>query len=266
MHTHLLLRYGELFLKGKNRSLFESKLVGNIKAITGVSNVHRIQGRLVVHFFPEHLTLRRVFGLTSYSPAVRMDKDVEQIKQTALKLLSGTPGTFRVETRRADKSFPLTSIQLNTTLGQHLEEKTSLQFSSDKPNTVLGVEINQDGAYLFTERINCHGGLPTGVEGRVNLLLEDEASILAGLLMMKRGCGLTLINPGKRDSSLLEKYSPFRIKNIEHADPGVPLVSSQMFSHYAQYSHPVVFRPLIAYSKDEIAAQLQQFIPTDIIN
>ena len=135
-----------------------------------------------------------------------------------------------------------------------------MEFSRDHPNTTLGVEINQDGVYLFLEKIPCHGGVPTGIEGKVFLLLENDASILAGLLMMKRGCHLILIPQKNLDYSLLQHYSPIHLKTQEKVDDNTILVvSSQTFSEYIKLNHPLVFRPLIAFTSAEILVQLQKF-------
>ena len=85
--THLLLRYGELFLKGKNRGYFEQKLCQNIKSIAKVPAVQRIQGRLLMDFSPQHHLLTRVFGLVSYSPTLKVEKEIDVIERAALDLL-----------------------------------------------------------------------------------------------------------------------------------------------------------------------------------
>src|SRR3990167_8984583 len=86
----ILLRYGEIFLKGKNKGIFERKLVENVRKMAtraGVSRpqIIKSQGRLLLGYFPEHLVLRRVFGLTSYSPAVHVEKNVDKIQHKAVR-------------------------------------------------------------------------------------------------------------------------------------------------------------------------------------
>lgn len=258
-YNTILLRYGEIFLKGSNRGLFIKKLIDNIKKITGIKWVERVQGRLIVDFFAEHSKLRRVFGLNSYSPALKVGKNLEEINQAALKLLEGKKGTFKVVSRRSDKSFPIKSPDLNVEVGKYIEANSHLEFSFSDPAINLGIEINQDGAYLFLETVQCFGGLPTGVEGEVYLLLQDEASFLAGLMFMKRGCNI--IPVGKGDFSLLQQYSPQKLVMEEKViDSSIPLVVGQNFDNYQKIEGGnLVFRPLIGFSEEEVEENLAKF-------
>lgn len=276
-YTHVLLRYGEIFLKGRNRAAFERKLVNNIKKITSINRVKRLRSRLVVGYFPEHHLLRTVFGLVSYSPAVRVEKNLESIKKSALSFLKikvkkrNKKPTFKIVTKRSDKTFPLKSPEINIEIGQFIEKNSNLKFAFKNPQTVLMIEINQDGAYLFLETVKCFGGLPTGVEGKVVLLIEDEASLLAGILFMKRGCNIFPVAFEKRDISLLQKFSPIKLNlNIVKSfsemeqfakDKKVEvIVSGQNFEHYKKYnSGLLVFRPLISYLNKKIKAELTKF-------
>ncbi|MEK6969892.1 MAG: THUMP domain-containing protein [Nanoarchaeota archaeon] len=266
----LLLRYGELFLKGKNRAFFEKKLVGNLKVITEIKKVKNLGGRFSVDFFPEHQQLKKVFGLVSYSPAIKIEKDLQLIQQKALELLKPKKGTFKITTKRSDKTFPITSLKLNQLIGEFIEKNSPLQFALTNPDTILNLEINQDGAYFFFESIPCFGGLPTGIEGKVWLLLEDQASVLAGILFLKRGCHLNLIALEEQDFSLLQQFSPQVLKlnlikkfselevQIKH---GV-LVSGQNLENYQNYGlNLTVLRPLIAYDPNEIKEELCKFKP-----
>ena len=267
-----MLRYGEIFLKGKNRTLFENKLISNVKKITGIKKVKKIRGRLIIDYFLQHNSLKNVFGLVSYSPAVRVEKDVDEIKRAALSLLSGTKGTFRVDTKRSDKSFPVKSPEFNAVMGKYIEVESDLRFSFGNPDVMLTIEINQDGAYLFTETNSCFGGLPTGVEGNAILLVEDESSILAGLLFMKRGCSVIPVSlHGQKDVSLLQKFSPFRLtlnvfKDFCEVDGFAKVnkvdivISGQTFDDVCKCDTGLtLFRPLIAYGKKGVEQELASF-------
>ncbi len=311
--THLLLRMGEIFLKGENQAYFEKKLIENVGKLSG-RKTEKLRFRLILEYFPEHKLLKRVFGLTSYSPAVRAGKDLEEIKKAASDLLAGLKGTFRIETRRADKSFPLKSPEVNVEVGKFIEKNSGLIFDFQKPERVLSIEINQDGAYLFLETIRCFGGLPVGAEGSVALLLENknpsrpkgrgifnvsdtlhdngklmqnnpttvnrkvsdtnEASILAGLLFMKRGCNIfpvAFAGKGEKDISLLQEYYPRKLglklvkswKEVEdfcNREKINILVSGQNFEDYSKYNtNLLVMRPLISYSQKKIKKELKKF-------
>lgn len=270
-YTHLLVRYGELFLKGKNRGTFELKLWDNIKAITGINVSIKTQGRAILPYFNEHASLKRVFGLSSYSPTVRVEQNTEAIKKALVMMLSGRLGMFRVVTNRADKRFPVKSPELNVLLGRHIESHTSLRFSLENAQILIGVEINQKGVFLFTETISCFGGLPTGVEGKVVLLLEDKASVLAGLLMMKRGVSVFPAGFHHADISLMQKYSPARITSklvgtygeLEQyaASFGIGvMVTGEMFSTLRENkTSMMVLKPLVAYDAGRVEEERERF-------
>ena len=222
-------------------------------------------------YFKEHLALRRVSGLVSYSPAVRVEKNTEEIQKKAVELLAGKKGTFRIATKRSDKSFPITSPEFNKMIGEYVEQKTPLRFSSVSPECVLEIEINQKGAYLFFETIACGGGLPIGVEGKVLLLVENEASLLAGLLFMKRGCSVVPVALTEKDISLLQEFSPVELKL--YVVKGFPeleklateenisvLATGQVLDDHSKYkTNLILMKPLIAYTKKQIQEQLKWY-------
>ena len=263
MYTHLILRYGELFLKGNNQGFFEEKLMNNVAALLPPLEVRRLRGRLLLPYFPDHKLIRRIFGISSYSPALFVKKELSDIIEGAGALLQHKKGTFRVETKRSDKRFFLLSPDVNRTVGMALEKK-GLRCDLTLPDFVLYIEINEAGAYLFTEIISGAGGLPVGVEGKVAVFIEDEASILAGLLMMKRGCQIVPLATSAQEISLLQQYSPkklsLQLSSKEEIFSQKLLVRGVWWEHFTQIkSEGVVLYPLIAYNSEEIALQLATF-------
>ena len=296
-HTHLLLRPGEIFLKGKNQRIFENKLVSNIQKITG-NEVQRLRFRFLLDYFPEHRTVKQVFGLTSYSCAVKIERDkdvervLEQIKKVANELVadklstfdtSSSDSKFKVETKRSDKSFSIKSPELNQKIGIHLQQShPELELSFKAPEFLLNVEINTNGIYIFTGVVTCHGGLPTGVEGKVVLLIDNsskssfDASILAGLMFMKRGSDVAPVIVGAEgsniDISLLQNYSPAKLELQVVSSvtdvaklSGFAVVSGQNYDNYQELdvvgdSDKLLFRPLIAFSDVEIKKELKKFV------
>lgn len=261
-YNSILLRYGEIFLKGKNRSMFENKLILNIEQMAKVKVKH-LRSRLVTDYFANHLILKKVFGLVSYSPALKIETNVEEIKKQSLELLEGKKGVFKVKTKRSDKRFPIKSPELDVLIGGFIEKNSSLKFDFHSP-LILNIEINQDGTFLFLETIPCFGGLPTGVEGKVNVLIEDEVSLLAGLLFMKRGTGILPMAYSNKDISLLQKYSPIPlkleiVKDLNKYSDGC-LVVRDNFDGLKEYdTELLIFRPLIAYSSKQIKGKLEEF-------
>ena len=255
--SHILLRYGELFLKGKNKPQFENKLVRNIKAITGVNYVKKIRSRMIMDYWDGHLDLKRVFGLGSYSLCVKVEKDIEEIKKKALEFVNKSD--FKVVTNRADKGFPMKSPKINIEVGKYIEANSSSEFSFTSKN-IIYVEINQDGTYIFNEIIRCNGGLPTGMDGPVDLLVEDRKSVLAGLLMMKRSVSISLVMLNKIDVSLLQKYAPKELGVADTVHSVRIVVSGQTFDEFKEYDFDnLVLRPLVAFSDEEIEEMLKIF-------
>ncbi len=271
VYDTILLRYGEIFLKGKNRNIFENKLINNIKIITKVGYVKKLRSRLILDYFENHKSLKSVFGLVSYSLALKTNKEIENIKEKSLEILKHKNCSFKVETKRSDKSFPIKSPDLNVLIGKHIEENSALKFDFKNPDLVLNIEINQDGTYLFDSVEKCFGGLPTGVEGKVILLVENKASLLAGLMFMKRGSSVVPIAFNEMDITLLQQFSPekLELKIVKDFNELKKLVSEKNydvlvvgdnFENRKDYSNNLLmFKPLIAYSDKEIEMKLKEF-------
>lgn len=195
----ILARYGEIGLKGKNRWLFEDKLVARMRlAISGLGTerIEREYGRIFVHLKGDSeeacRRLARVFGLVAVSPAVSVELDLESIKAAAIRLLAEARAagytTFKVDTRRPNKTFPLTSPEVNREVGAHLlREFPEFRVDVHTPQVMLSIELREQ-AYLYWKSLPGPGGLPLGVSGRAVLLLSGGIdSPVAGWMTMKRG-------------------------------------------------------------------------------
>ncbi len=279
--SFLLLRYGELFLKGGNQYQFIRALCSNIKAITN-HGAQINQGRLNMNYFDEHSLLQNIFGLVSYSIVQKVNSDLSTITQKATEMLESKKGTFRIDTKRSDKRFPTTSLDVNRHIGEHIETHTKLSFSLKDPQNILRIEINNTGTYLFFDENTyaCHGGLPTGIEGRVGLLVEDELSALAGILIMRRGCGVYPIilesnqNPFIEEKTIakLQKYSPSPVlltkcTTYEEIDQFVKekrlacLITSSTQLNPRTYSLScVILHPLICESQEKITELKKKYL------
>lgn len=198
MKKGIVLRIGELFLKRGNRPMFERSLEERVRRITsrhGAFEIHRGQGRLfLIGDAQEGLLeeLSEVFGLASVSPVFFVDQDLEALTERALALAqeaeqSGAV-TFKIASRRADKRFALTSLQLNIELGARVGEATGLSVDLEAPDLTIGVEVGPKLTFVHSRTIAGAGGLPVGVAGEAILLLSGGIdSPVAGHLMQKRG-------------------------------------------------------------------------------
>lgn len=198
----ILLRFGELFLKGENRHLFENALLNNIrKKLSGQKfKLYRTQGRIMVSDFEDEEEivelLTKVFGLYSLSVAEEVDATVEKITDY-IKTIKLEKGTFKVEVNRADKRFPIKSMDFASELGGVLlDNNKNAEVDLYNPDRKIVVDIRNNGkAYIFDKTIYCQGGLPLGTSGKALLLLSGGIdSPVAGYLMAKRGLKLEALH------------------------------------------------------------------------
>lgn len=199
----VLVRYGEIALKGGNRDMFYRALKRNILrmlAYNGITTgkVERISGRLLVHTKDTQApaAIGNVFGVTSTSPAVKTTNNIEEIKNKALEILQEpNVNSFRVTANRLEKTFNATSIEINQKVGEHLKRNTSLRVDLTNPGLDIGIDLTKNHAYFYTQKTVGVGGLPVGVSGRVFCLLSGGIdSPVAAWLAMKRGCDVTLLH------------------------------------------------------------------------
>ena len=202
MQDLLMVRYGEIFLKGLNRSYFIRALVRKIRyAVRGMgADVHVHDGRILIRGFsePEECIDRvtRVFGVHSVTPAVEMPKeDFDAICDQAIKMTKDLSGTFKVNARRSDKRYPMNSPAINEEVGYRiLNANPNLKVDVHHPGHVLNIEI-RDMAYLYVRVIPAVGGMPVGTNGNATLLLSGGIdSPVAGWMIAKRGVQINAVH------------------------------------------------------------------------
>lgn len=200
VYDYILVRYGEIALKGKNRYRFEDRLAQNIrnilKDLTG-TKVTKTYGRIYVELNGEDYDtvinrLKKIFGLVSFSPVKKTDLDLNAIKETALNLvkdITPRPDTFKVETRRAYKKYPLKSPEISNEVGGHiLRNIDNLKVDVHNPEITLNLEIREEGTYVYYLNIQGIGGMPFGSSGKgLSLLSGGIDSPVASWFAMKRG-------------------------------------------------------------------------------
>ena len=191
----LLLRFGELYLKGNNQNLFENALIKNIKQkLFGFEyKFFKTQGRYVIANYTEEdeiiERLKSVFGLVSLSRAEEVEATPEAIREYVSKINVGKK-SFKVSVKRADKSFPLSSMDFAKDLGGIIFHKTQdAAVDLYNPEVEINVDIRfNHKAYIYYDCIKCQGGLPLGTAGKALLLLSGGIdSPVAGYMMAKRG-------------------------------------------------------------------------------
>lgn len=201
MQQVLLVRYGEVFLKGANRPHFLKALTDNVKRAVKPLGGHvwLSDSRVYVSQFSDMQQcverVSKVFGVYSVSPAVEMEKDFEVIAAECVKMMQPYSGTFKVQGKRSDKHFPMNSMEIAAEIGGRvLEANPNLKVDVHHPQHRLMVEI-RDNAYICVEEIRAVGGMPMGTGGKAALLLSGGIdSPVAGYQLMKRGVKLCAIH------------------------------------------------------------------------
>lgn len=206
-YDHILIRYGEIALKGKNKRSFEEQLIRNIRPLLSEfpnAKLRRSYNQMYVElngepYEPIIEKLKKVFGIQSLSVALKSENDVEQMQKTALAALELTGKkvkTFKVSARRKFKQFPIDSLQLNHLIGSSiLKNVKDISVDVHNPDVDLRVEVKSDGTYISSEQIPGAGGLPVGSSGKVLLMLSGGIdSPVAGYLALKRGVTLEAIH------------------------------------------------------------------------
>ena len=196
----IVVHYGEVTLKRSKRGLFEKILARNLEKSSGMK-VKRLQGRLIIELTPKaDLTslldkIGKVFGVVWYAPAIKV-KTVEDLQERIVKILRGLKvNKIGIETRRSDKSFPMTSLEISKIVGAHLSASLGVKIDLKNPEKKVFIEVTEDGIYASFERLRGPGGLPIGSSGKVLCLFSGGIrSWLACWYIMKRGCSVDLLH------------------------------------------------------------------------
>ena len=201
----ILIHYHEIGLKGKNRGRFERRLMTNItRALKDVpcGKVERLSGRMMLSLTPEspidviRERLLTVFGIANFSEAVIAKRNIEAIRETAWALAQKADfRSFKIVTRRGDKTFPLNSDQINRDVGKHIQTLSGARVLMDNPDLTCFIEIAPQRIFIYAEKIPAPGGLPVGSNERaVSLISSGIDSPVASYKIMKRGVKLTYVH------------------------------------------------------------------------
>nr|WP_229053937.1 tRNA uracil 4-sulfurtransferase ThiI [Enterococcus mundtii] len=223
-----MVRYGELSTKGKNRRSFIMQLAQNVRqALSDFPEIkihaERDRMHLLLNGVDGDLVipkLAKIFGIQNFSPSVRVEKEVQSLKQAVQEIMQEIytgKETFKIIAKRSDHSFELDSNELNQTLGNAvIDVFPDIQVQMRKPDIALRVEIRRDGAYLSYETIKGAGGLPVGTSGKGMLMLSGGIdSPVAGYYAMKRGVEIEAVHfasPPYTSEQALQKAKDLTVK------------------------------------------------------
>lgn len=226
--TEIMVRYGELSTKGKNRRLFINKLAYNVKqALHQHENVRVRADRDRMHLILNGedskevmACLTPIFGIQSFSPVVRVEKTTEEICETAVAMVKDIwqeGQSFKVESRRSDKEFIWDSNELNREVGAAIFTGVpGIEVKMIKPNIRVNVEVRSEAAYLSCATIQGAAGLPVGSSGKGMLMLSGGIdSPVAGYLAMKRGMEIEAVHffsPPYTSQNSLDKAKDLTVK------------------------------------------------------
>lgn len=209
MYNILIVKYGEIGVKGKNRYLFENKLIKNVKNMLkplGEFKVYKEFGRIYVDledYDYEEVAeeVRKVFGIVGVCPAIRAEKDYTKLKELALEVLEekidAGAKSFKVESKRGDKSFKFTSQEMSRDIAGYLVSQVKDKIAVDirNPEVRIRCEYRENHVMVYSDTIPGYGGLPLGTNGRAMSLLSGGIdSPVASWMVAKRGMELECIH------------------------------------------------------------------------
>ena len=203
-YDHIVVRYGELSTKGKNKKDFTKALTNNIKKRLQAYKeltYRTLHDGLFIKLNGEDYNLiredlKQVFGYAYFSGAILVDKDIEEIKRVSLLLaLKKDYKTFKMVCKRSDKTFPIRSDDINRQVAGHILRNSDLKVDVHNPDLKIYVVISNENAIIMDEKVRGIGGYPTGVNGKALLMMSGGIdSPVAGYLTMKRGLKIECIH------------------------------------------------------------------------
>ena len=204
LYDHIIVRYGELSTKGKNRKEFTRQLTQNIrKRLSDHEKLtyNTLHDGLFIRLNGEDYSvikeeLKDIFGYSYFAGAIRVSRDIEDVKKVTLDLAKKHDAkTFKIVTKRHDKSYPMKSDDINRALAGNILHNTELTVDVHVPELVLYISVDKDFIYVMDEKVRGGGGYPTGINGTAMLMMSGGIdSPVAGYLTMKRGLKIECIH------------------------------------------------------------------------
>ncbi len=274
MKPVILVRYNEISLKKKNRQWYEEKLIQNIrqalrKEAINIGPIERRLGRIIIHKSGKLPILKRIFGIASYSHALETPIEIPKMADATLNQCELNQNvSFRVSCQRLDKTTELKSLEVEKQLGAEIVERTQAEVDLTEYDIEVRVELINKKAYIFTEKEECFGGLPADTQGTMLALIENQADVLAAMLMLKRGCTVFPI-AYKETESMLTRYGAQGQRIIKEENE-IDLIAEEtkakglVVGQTLEQIKPVqtkmlVLRPLSGMTEEQIEKRLDEF-------
>ncbi len=265
MYNGLLVRYGEIFLKTDIvRRRFEHILISNVSRGLEDAGIDRrmaaSRGRIFIETSDVSgatKILPKIFGIVSFSPAVRCDKDYKDMKKHSLELAGNfTKGSFAVDARRSDKSFSMTSQDIKEKIGNEIRKK-GFRVDLSKPVNRLFIEVHEK-CYIYDRIIAGPGGMPLGTAGAVAGFLRDGKDMLADWMLMKRGAEVIIAGRrGKKLYAALQGWCVGRkLRTAANAKSAEKMGAVAMATHRKIKTGMVLLDPLCGFSDKEIEERI----------
>ena len=260
--NYIVCHYAEIGIKGKNRKFFEEKLVNNIKAALNIQIpgswefVKRISGRILIKLTDKNQqsdVLKNIFGIAYFAFAVSTKNEIEKIQETALTLVKNKKfKTFRVSAKRSNKKFSLSSQEINEKVGESVVNNLKKKVDLKNPEITIFIEITENNAFLYLEKIKGPGGLPANSSGKGILLLSGGIdSPVAAYFVQKRGVGTIYLH--------FHSY-PFTSKNsIEKAKDLVKILNKFSPTEKQQKSKLILI-PFAEIQKKIVSSRIDEKI------
>lgn len=223
MEKLILIKYGELTTKKANRKFFINTLDRNIKSILKDDNVEITKDRVRMYIKTNNnldeivLKLKKVFGIHGIVVCHRVDNNIENIKNEILNILSDKNfKTFKISAKRADKSFPIHTMELNDLFGSFVLKNVECTVDVHNPDIIVNIEIRPEGTFIYTSELKGAGGYPVGIQGKGLLMLSGGIdSPVAGYLALKRGVDIEcLYFESPPHTSIEAKNKVFKLASI----------------------------------------------------
>lgn len=222
MEKLILIKYGELTTKKDNRKLFINKLENNIKSLLKNYDIKIKKDRVRMYIVTSKVDevsekLQKIFGIHSVVICYKTTQDVEDIKAKVKEVLDKEKfSTFKVNTRRADKNFPIHSMDFNNLIGEFVLKNYPVKVDVHNPELLLNIEIRLEGVFIYTNELLGSGGYPVGVQGKGLLMLSGGIdSPVAGYMALKRGIDIEcLYFESPPHTSMEAKNKVLKLANI----------------------------------------------------